>query len=273
MPANLLTALSLVAVLIGSTPLVPAPDVLARAREAYNDRKYDAAIGAAREAERIPATANAARVVLGRALLDRGRSTRNAVADFDAARRAFTAVRPQDLTLRDRVDFLVGLGISLYEEGCAEGCFSGAAEFFEQALERAAAAGADREAIFEWWATALDQQALHAQDPDRPALFRRILARAEAERAAREDSASAAYWIAAGARGAGDFDRAWGAAIAGWIQGRYLGTPGEKLRQDLDELVRNVLLPERARALVPDDPQPMLGQLRDQWDALKARYR
>jgi hypothetical protein len=273
MPANLLTAFSLVAVLIGSTAQVPSPDPLLRARQAYNERKYDAAVGAAREAERNPGTANAARVVLGRALLDRGRSTADGVADFDAARRAFASVRPAELGIRDRVDFLVGLGVSLFHDGCVDGCFSGAAEFFDQALDRAAAAGADREAIFEWWANALDQQALHAQDLDRPMLYRRILARAEAERAAREDSASAAYWIAAGARGAGDFERAWGAAIAGWIQGRYLGASGEKLRTDLDDLVRGVLLPERARDLVPDDPRPMLGQLLDQWDALKARYK
>ena len=273
MPVNLLTAFSLVAVLIGSIPQVPSADPLLRARQAYNDRKYDAAIGLAREAERHPGTANAARVVLGRALLDRGRSTGDGVADFDAARRAFASVRPAELGVRDRVDFLVGLGVSLFEDGCPDGCFSGAAEFFEQALERAVAAGADRETIFEWWANALDQQALHAHEPDRPMLYRRILTRAQAERAAREDSASAAYWIAAGARGAGDFERAWGAAIAGWIQGRYLGTPGEKLRQDLDDLVRNVLLPERARDLVPDDPRPMLGQLLEQWNALQARYK
>jgi hypothetical protein len=268
-----LSTFGLVAVLIGSMGQIQTPDALTRARLAYNDRQYDAAIGAAREAERTPATASAARVVLGRALLDRGRSTGEGTADFEAARVAFASVRPQELGARDRVDFLVGLGVSLFEERCPDGCFSGAAEFFEQALDRAASVGADREAIFEWWASALDQQALHAHEPDRPALYRRIVTRAQAERSAREDSASAAYWIAAGARGTGDFERAWGAAIAGWIQGRYLGPRGEKLRSDLDDHVQKVLLPERARDLVPQDPRPMLDQLLGQWNALKARYK
>ncbi len=273
MPANSLTALALVAALIGSMGQTPAPDALTRARQAYNDGRFDAAIGAAREAERTPATENAARVVLGRALLDRARATVDGLADFEAARRAFALVRPQELGAGDRVEFLVGLGVLLFEEGCAEGCFAGAAEFFEQALDRSATAGADREAIFEWWAGALDHQAQHGPEPDRPALYRRILARAEAERAARDESASAAYWVAAGARGVGDFERAWGAAIAGWIQARYLGPRGQKLRVDLNALVKDVLLPERARALVPDDPMPRLELLQQQWDALTARYR
>ena len=194
-------------------------------------------------------------------------------SEGNAARRAFASVKPQELSAGDRIEFLVGLGISLFEDGCADGCFAGAAEFFEQALDRAAVAGADREAIFEWWAAALDHQAQHGLEPERPALYRRILARAEAERAARDGSASAAYWIAAGARGVGDFERAWGAAIAGFIQARYLGPRGEKLRVDLDALVKDVLLPERARALAPEDPLPRLGQLLEQWNALTARYR
>ena len=273
MPVKLLRVCGLVAGLIGSMAQLPTPDALTRARQAYNVRKYDEAIGAAREAQRAAATASAARVVLGRALLDRGRASADGLADFEAARRAFAEVQPDQLSARDRVDFLVGLGVSLFEERCAEGCFSGAAEFFGQALDRASSVGADREAIFEWWASAIDHQAMAAEEVDRVALYRRLLTRAETERTANEHSASAAYWVAAGARGAGDFDRAMGAAVAGWIQARYLGARGEKLRTSLNELVRDVLLPERARALVPQDPRPMLDQLVSQWDALKARHR
>jgi hypothetical protein len=188
-------------------------------------------------------------------------------------------VRPDLLSPQDRAEFLVGQGVALFVEGCDGGCFAAAAEFFDLALIAAGAAWIDpvhREPIFEWWATALDRQAQAQAGPDeaRVRTYQRILERAEAERTANPDSASASFWIAAAARGAGEFERAWGAAIAGWIRARHLGPRGEILRADLNRLVLDVLLPERANQLVPDaDPRPQLEILKAQWIQITGRYK
>jgi hypothetical protein len=265
-------------VVLGLLTLVPADvsaqaDALARARQAYNDRQFDQAIAAAEEAGRLAATANAAAVVLGRAHLERYRQSSGA-ADLDAARAAFSRVRPADLAPRDHVEFLVGLGVSLFVDGCTDGCFSAAAEFFRLALSRVTAPETgDREAVFEWWAGALDRQAQFGPDEDRALIYRRVLERADAELASRPESASASYWLAASARGAGDFERAWGAAIAGWVRARHLGPRGDTLRADLDRLVARVLLPERAKHLAPNiDARPLLALLQQQWEEIKRKW-
>ena len=250
-------------------------DPLTRARQAYNNRQFDAAIAAAREASDAPATANIAAVVLARAHLERFRAG-SEPADIEAARTALARVKPDLLPARDRVEFLVGQGVAMFFDGCTQGCFSAAAEFFDLAL--AAATPVDpalREPIFEWWATALDHQAQDsAEEAERRPTYRRILERAEAERARDQDSASAAYWVAIAAKGSGDFDRAWGAAIAGWVRAKYLGAKGERLRTDLNRFVTEILLPERAKATTPDDdPGPALENLKKQWSEITEKYK
>lgn len=254
-------------------------DPLTRARQAYNNGRFDEAVEAAREAMQRPASSNSAAVVLARAHLERYRSAAMNPADLEGARAALAQVRPDLLSPQDRVEFLVGQGVALFVEGCDGGCFAAAAEFFEHGLAAAAAAWVDpvhREPIFEWWATALDRQAQGQAGPDeeRVRTYERILKRAEAERATNPDSTSATFWIAAAARGAGDFERAWGAAIAGWIRARHLGGRGETLRTDLNRFVVDVLLPERAKQLVPDaDPRPQLEILKAQWIQITGRYK
>ncbi len=248
----------------------PAPDALGRARLAYNAGKFDEAITAATDALREPALANAAAVVLGRASLERYRQS-STPADLERAREALRLVVSDQLTPRDRVDFLVGLGLSFYLDGC-DGCLSAAAEMFDRALARAEP-GADRDRVFEWWASALDHQAQFGAETERVLIYRRLLDRTEAELSREDPSASASYWLVAAARGAGDFERAWGAAIAGWVRARSLGARGDTLRADLDRLVTQVLLPERARQLSPDaDPRPALAGLLAQWADLKKKY-
>jgi hypothetical protein len=197
----------------------PAPDALGRARLAYNAGKFDEAIVAARDALKTPALANAAGVVLGRASLERYRQSSNRT-DLDDARTALLGVAPGQLAPRDHVEYLVGLGLSLYLDGCTDGCFSAAAELFDRALARAEP-GADRERVFEWWAGSLDRQAQYGPEAERVGVYRRILERADAELVRDDQSASACYWLAAAARGTGDLERAWGAAVAGWTRQRY----------------------------------------------------
>jgi tetratricopeptide (TPR) repeat protein len=247
------------------------PDALGRARLAYNAGKFDEAISAAKEALEVPALANAAAVVLARADLERFRQSSNP-EDLDNARAALKLVVPDRLTPRDHQEFLVALGLSLYLDGCTDGCFSAAAEFFDRALARADPDG-DRERLFEWWAGALDRQAQFGPDEERVAVYRRILGRAEAELARDDRSVPANYWLAAAARGTGDLERAWGAAIAAWVRARDLGPRGDVLRGDLDRFVTLALLPERARQLAADaDPRPALEQMLAQWDEIKKKY-
>lgn len=250
------------------------PEALIRARQLYNDQKYDAAIAAATEARRTPEAASAAALVLARAHLERYRQTAEQ-ADLASARDALATVRTPDLSLRDQADLFVGLGESLYLDGCADGCFSAAAEMFDLALGRADAASADeaRDTILEWWAGALDRQAQFGPEAERKLIYERLLNRVEAETRRRDGSAVAAYWLAAGARGTGDLERAWGAAVAGWVRAPYLGPRGAALRADLDRFVVQVLLPERARQLSADgDPRPAFERLLAQWQEIKSKY-
>jgi hypothetical protein len=215
--------------------------------------------------------ASAAAMVLGRAHLERFRASRKD-SDLDDARVALKNVVPDQLTPRDRVDYLVGLGESLYLEGCASGCFGAAAEVFELALARSATAGVDREPIFEWWAGALDQQAQYSPESS-GVIYRRMLDGATAELARDDRSASATYWMVAASRGIGDLDRAWAAAIAGWVRSRGLGKRGDALRADLDRFVTQALLPERARQAAPDgDARPALAMFAGQWEEIKKKF-
>lgn len=264
----------LAAAVVLSLAQAAVPDALVRARQFYNDQKYDAAIAAATEARRVPGAASAAALVLARAHLERYRQTAEP-GDLVAARDALAAVRPADLSAREQSELFVGLGESLYLDGCADGCFSGAAEMFDLALGRAEAAGAEdaRDTILEWWAGALDRQAQFGPEAARRPIYERVLARAESELKRRDGSTVAAYWLMAAARGTGDLERAWGAAVAGWVRAPYLGTRGVALRADLDRFVIQVLLPERARQLAPDgDPRPVFERLLAQWLEIKAKY-
>jgi len=253
----------------------PVPeDALTRAHQAYNAGQYDTAITAAREALKQPARSNAAAVVLARALLDRYRAA-SVLSDLNDARAVLADVRPAELAPRDHIAFLVGLGLVVYHDGCDAGCFNTAAEFFAQALDRMTSPEmGDRELVFEWWASSLDRHALFSPDADRAAAYRRILERAERERAERAQATSAAYWLAAASRGAGDLDRAWSAAVSGWINARYQGSRGDKLRADLDYLVEQMILPDRANAQAADgDARSALVHMLKQWEDLKARYK
>lgn len=222
----------------------PAATALARARQAYNAAQFDVAIGTATEARRTAATAAPAALVLGRAHLERFRLSGDP-ADLAAAHGALAGLDPARLSSVDRHDLTIGLGLAVFFEGRP----GVAAELLESALGGVAPSGAGlagRERLFDWWATAMDRAAQLAPDAVRASIYARVLDRAATELAA-SGSAAAAYWVAAGARGAGDLERAWHAAVAAWIRAK--GASAEAARGDLDQLVITAIIPERARAL------------------------
>ncbi|HUL73233.1 MAG TPA: hypothetical protein VLT86_09030 [Vicinamibacterales bacterium] len=271
-----MTFLALALVIMAAPPQTPAArDALIRARTAYNAHRYDEAIAAADEARNAPDLADEAAVVLARARLERYHASdpeHRDASDLDAARDALKAISVDRLAARDYVDYLVGLGESLFYEQPPR--YGAAAETFALALARAGTAAPDlREPLFEWWAQALDREAQFEPESGRKPLYERILRRAEDELARDDRSVVAMYWVAAAARGADDPERALGAAISAWIRAGTLGSRGETLRTDLDRLVTDAILPERARQLTPvGDAQSALVLLRAQWAELKKRW-
>jgi hypothetical protein len=254
---------------------VPVPDRLAEARRLYNERRYEEAAKVASEARAIRELAPEATVIYARALLERYRETSDRVA-IDQARQALKLVDTAALGRRDAVEFMIALGQALYldDQFTLGDRYSAAAAQFELALAWADVLDAgSRDLLFEWWALSLDQQAQQGSDAGRRSIYARILERAEEELAVAMSSASAAYWLAAAARGVDDLPRALGAATAAWIRAGSMGAAGAKLRADLDRLVREVLLPERARQLAPSiDPKPALLLLQVQWEEQKKQW-
>src|SRR3954471_16168959 len=87
----------------------PDPGALAGARRAYNEGRYDAAIGAARVSLEVPDQVDGARLVLGRALLERYRAAARP-GDLVEARDTLRAVDLAHLPQGERYELMVGFG-------------------------------------------------------------------------------------------------------------------------------------------------------------------
>jgi hypothetical protein len=245
---------------------------LARARQAYNAGQFDAAIAAATEARKTAALASSANLVLSRARLERFRAKLDP-ADLAAAHDSLTAIEPARLSPAEHRDYTVGLGIAVYFEGRP----GAAAELFETLLDSSSPPAAlmlgERRALFDWWATAVDRAAQLAPDSARRDFYLRIVKRSQTELARDTSSTAAGYWLAAAARGAGDLDRAWHAAIAAWIRSRAFADR-EAVRADLDHLVTTAIIPERARSLNTDarDNAALVAAMRAEWEQIKQSW-
>jgi len=259
-------ALVLVVVSTASTVAAAAkPDPLTEARRLYNQGQYDQAFDAAKEALGSPATMSSARLIMGRARLERFRQA--AVArELDDARADLRAVDPRALDARERIELQVGLGELLY----LEDRFGPAAELLDPVVDSSAALAPDaHERALDWWATALDRQAQSLPAVERALLYPRITTRMEQELRRDPSSAPAAYWLAASARAAGDLDRAWAAASAGWIRATLGRDRGLALRADLDALVTQAIIPDRAARLPARERRQAAATMAAEWDAFK----
>jgi len=242
-----------------------ADDPLARARLLYNQKQFEAAVTAAEQARALPARADAADLVAARAYLERYRASQ-ASDDLTNARDRLRRIDPQRFAPRERMEYVVGLGETLYFDGA----YGAAATVFDSVLQSRDAASADaRDRVLDWWATAMDREAKPRPDMDRQTVYARIRTRMEEELALRPASGTAAYWLAAAARAQGDQQAAWDSAQAGWVRSALAGAErGAELRADLDRLVLRGIVPDRARATAqsPD-------ALRAQWEQFKERWR
>jgi hypothetical protein len=223
-------------------PAAP-PDPLAPARLHYNEGRFEEAIQAAKAVETevgAPAT-----LIIGRAGLERFRTTADA-AQLAAARLALSHVDAARLSPRDRLDLVVGLGEALFFDEH----YHAAADLFESILDDVAALGpGPRDQLLDWWGTAIDRHVRNLPPAQRADAFDRLVARMEAELRKDPMSAAAAYWVAAASFARGNVDRAWDAAVAGWVRGILTVDRGMSLRPDLDRLVRDAIIPERVRRL------------------------
>lgn len=244
-----------------------AADQVARARQLYNRRQYDAAIAVAQEAVRHPPSAPAATLILARAHLERSRRTADGT-DLSAARDALTSIDAARLQPGDRTELMVGWAEFFFLDGKPDV----AAELFDAALARSDAGQAvTRDRMLDWWAQSLDRVALGYTGTLRDRVYTRILSRMERELERAPDSAAVIYWLAAAARGAGDLDRAWQAARAGWIRSKLASGGGAAVRADLDRLVIDGIIPERARLRFAsgDARTAFSDEMQAEWDAIK----
>jgi hypothetical protein len=245
------------------------PPALAKARTLYNAGDFEGAIDAASVARKDTEWADAAALVVARAHLEQYRQRADA-EDLSAARAALGAVRASALTPRDQVDLIVGLGQSLY----LGEIYGAAAELFETALSRAGLLAArDRLLLLDWWATSLDREAQSRPADRRVKVFERIAARMNEEIQRDPGSPVANYWLAVAARGSGDIDGAWNSAIAAWVRSTLSPETTAGLRDDLERLVTQALIPERSRMLAARDPQDAVTALKTEWELVKQQWK
>ena len=245
-----------------------AADALADARRFYNQGQYDAAERAALEAAKVPTTADPARVVLGRVQLERYRKS-STPTDLDAAIASLRSVDARRLDPHDKAELAIGMGEALY----LDEHYGAAAALFESVLDAPSVASqGGYEKVLDWWATAIDRQAQARPPLERADLYTRVTARMKTELARSPGSAAAGYWLAAAARAVGDPDDAMNEALASWVRASLGADRGITLRADLDRLVTEGILPDRAARLPARERSQGLATMTADWEAFKARW-
>jgi hypothetical protein len=238
-------------------------DPLERARILYNQRQFTDALSAAEEAALTPARADSANLIAARAYLERYRESA-ASEDLTNARDYLKKLNTAGFSPTERVEYVIGLGEALFFDGAP----GAAAAIFGAVL-----AGPDfltplaRDGLLDWWASAIDRDARRQPDIERRAMYEKILDRMEVEVGANPSSIAASYWLAAAAWGRGDLLAAWDAALAGWVRAGLNQDQNADLRGDLDRLMRQGIIPERAKATA----QPA-DLLRAEWERFKERW-
>jgi hypothetical protein len=255
----------LLTLLIGAAAPLRAADeknTLARARQLYNLKDYDAAIAAADDLAKAPERADAANLIAARAMLERYRRGASP-EDLKQARERLRQLAPERLSERERFEYVVGLGETLYFESAP----GAAAAVFDSVLRSNEPLPDQRDLVLDWWASAVDEDARPRTEFERQAIYGSVLTRMREELGRHPTSAVAAYWSVAAARGQGDLQGAWSAAQAAWVRAQLAPDHGAELRGDIDRLVQRAVIPERARAI----GQPA-ETLKEEWESFKERW-
>lgn len=264
-------AVALILLVLSGT--LSAADQLVEARRLYNLGQYEMAERLAREAAALPAKSDAARVVLGRIQLERYRQSSDP-KDLATARESLKMVDPGHLDASERVELAIGLAEALY----LEGHYGAAASMFESVRQRSAILGGPaHERVLDWWATSMDRYAQKLPPDERTAIYQMVLRRMEEEIAEYPGSTAAGYWLAAAARASGNLERAWHEAMASWLRATLAEDRGAALRSDLDRLVTQAIIPERAAktastATPRTDPKEAQAAMLQDWEAFKRQW-
>jgi len=253
----------------GAFAAARGPDQLSLARRYYNQGQFEQALEAARLAAAYPAIVSSTRLIMGRARLERYRTTPDA-SELDAARRDLRGVDPKAVDPRERLELQVGFAELLYFEDR----FGAAAELLDPVIDASAALAPDsHDRALDWWATALDRQAQAGTPGEKNAVHLRIAERMEQELRRDPASVPASYWLVASERAVGDLERAWAAASAGWIRATLAPARGDVLRADLDKLVTQAIIPERAARLPARERRQAITSMTSDWEAFKTIWR
>ena len=266
-----LLAVSVLALFSARTAAAQNP--LERARTLYNEARYEEAIAAATEAAKRPAVVPSATLVIARSRLERFRTMGDA-SELKTARTELVSIDRQNLGPQEVIEWQIGVATVLF----LENQFGPAAEMLTSALETAheRLAPAEYEKLLEWWGTSMTRLAETLTGDARKRLYEQFQDDARRELERNPLSRPATYWTIVALRGAGQFDAAWNAAIAGWIRaGAH--DEGRQLRADLDSFVKQTLIPERAQARTGQrsDAKATVaesGSLAEEWRVITARW-
>jgi hypothetical protein len=259
---RLISALAVLAATAGLA--TGADDPLLRARTLYNQGNFVDAATAAEQAHQLPGRADSADLIAARAYLELFRESAESV-DLTSARERLRRLDPQRFLARERIEYIVGLGETLYFDQA----FGPAAAVFESILPTTELLlGDGRERVLDWWAESLERDTRPRPEIERRVVYQRIRSRMEDELGMHPNSSTAAYWLAAAARGQGDLQAAWDAAQAAWVRAPLATDKGVALRADVDRLVLRAIIPDRAKTTAQS-----AEMLRSQWEQFKERWK
>jgi hypothetical protein len=250
-----------------------AQNDLERARALYNAGQWDDSIAAATAAMMKPPLAPSATLIAARARLERFRRT-NDPQDLTAARTDLLSLNPRTLAPQEAIEWQIGVGAALFLDDQP----GPASEMFTTVIAsaRSRVSPAELEKLLEWWASTLSRVAERLTGPARKDAYVAMLLAVRDELDRNPLSRPATYWSVVARRGAGDFDGAWNAAVAGWI--RAGGQADSKaFRTDLDRFVTQTLIPERAQSRTGQrlDARATLTEIAtmtEEWRAISTRW-
>ena len=202
-------------------------------------------------------------------------SGRRAIPRIWTARKDLVSLNPRNLAPQEIIEWQIGLGTVLFLENQP----GPAAEMFSTILPtaRARLSPAELDKLVEWWASTVASVAESQTGPTRKEAYIAMLRSVRDEIERNPLSWPASYWLVVAARGAGDLDGAWNAAVTGWIRAAASRQDGQHHREDLDRFVTQTLIPERAQARTGERLDSMVTQaeiaaLTEQWRALAAHW-
>ena len=262
------------ALLLACPGLAIAQNDLARARTLYNAEQFEEAIAAANSARRRPAAVASATLIIARSRLERFRRLGDP-QDLATARAELVSLNPGMLAPQEAIDWQIGVGTALFLENQV----GPASEMFNSILQvaRTLLSAAEYEKLLEWWGATLSRVAEGLTGDGRRQAYARLHAVTKLELDRNPLSRPATYWTVVSSRGTGDFEEAWGAAVAGWIRA---GDQAESssLRTDLERFVMQTLIPERAQARTGQrlDTKNTLGEiavLNEEWRLVTGKWK